>query len=71
MKNSGNLNSNFFELLIKSWNLLKFELGKKGINQIQIYLNMIYQNVKDYQQYFRYNNIRKKKILENTIQQLY
>ena len=47
LKNSGILSSNSFQLLKECWNLLKFELGKKGINQIQIYLNMIYQQVKE------------------------
>ena len=47
LKNSGILSSNSFQLLKECWNLLKFELGKKGINQIQIYLNMISQKVKE------------------------
>ena len=47
LKDSGNLNYNVFELLKECWNLLKFELGKTGINQIQIYLNMIYPKLKE------------------------
>ena len=31
LKNSGNLSSNSFKLK-ECWNLLKYELGKKGIN---------------------------------------
>ncbi len=46
LKNSGNLSSNSFKLK-ECWNLLKYELGKKGINQIQIYLNMIYPKLKE------------------------
>ena len=53
LKNSGNLSSNSFKLK-ECWNLLKYELGKKGINQIKIYLNMICQKVKEL--------IRKKKM---------
>ena len=47
LKNSGNFSSDSFQLLKECWNLLKLELGKKGINQIQIYLNMISQIVKE------------------------
>ena len=58
LKNSGNLSSNSFKLK-ECWNLLKYELGKKGINKIKIYLNMICQKVKEL--------IRKKKMFWNTI----
>ncbi len=48
MKNGKNDNSiNCFGILKIGYNLLKDELSNKGINQIQIYLNMIYPKFKE------------------------
>ena len=72
MKNGQNDNSiNCFKILKIEYKLLKDELSNKGINQIQIYLNMIYPKLKELiQNINEINSIEKRRNFENEINNL-
>ena len=72
MKNGQNDNSiNCFEILKIGYKLLKDELSNKGINQIQIYLNMIYPKLKELiQNINEIDTIQKRRNFENEINNL-
>ena len=72
MKNGKNDNSiNCFGILKIGYNLLKSELSNKGINQIQIYLNMIYPKLKELiQNINEIDTIQKRRNFENEINNL-
>ena len=72
MKNEKNDNSiNCFEILKIGYKLLKDELSNKGINQIQIYLNMIYPKFKELiENINEINTIEKRRNFENEINNL-
>ena len=62
---------NCFEILKITYKLLKDELSNKGINQIQIYLNMIYPKLKELiHKTNEMNTIEKRRNFENDINYL-